>query len=90
MKQVRMTFIRDGDFQTGGRVLFKDGKISFEGLSNGFIETMKNQGVMRHSLEEGWITPPLFPKDGLSFLEALHLEFKGGHCIAGSVEEVEE
>ena len=65
--------------ETIGRVIFieKDG-ISFEGLSENMIESLKEGVILKG--KEGM--KKIFPKDGARFLEALPYVFTGSYLRA--------
>lgn len=49
-----------------------------------FVENLKNEGVWDYSKK---LSSKIFPKDGLSFLEALRFNFKSGYLNASEVKE---
>ena len=69
--------------EPSGRVILEDGIIRFEDMNERFIRDLYDFGIIG-----GKPPHPLFPKDGLQFLEGLQREFSGSAVRATAPREV--
>ena len=83
-KQVVFYIYTSGKQEVFGKVLFKDGEISFENLSPSFIKELKN------GIQDNRDMTMVDPSSGIKFLEALPYYYKGSMFVASLVQEIEE
>ena len=85
MKQVRFFNVdKSGQSNYLGRVVLKDGKITYDTLPDGLKRTLR-EGLTK------WERPRkhFLPKDGLSFLKLIPLTFNSAYLNARPIEDVD-
>lgn len=86
MKKIVDFTVLDGDameMKYFGRAVLTNGVVTFEDCSAKFVGIL-NEGVLGRA-DDGFF----YPRDGLKFMEALHLEFSGSAIRASAVREEE-